>query len=67
MSPFACICVLLYYQCDIKNSGLADCLQFDARSCEHINMLVQRKLVPDIKAIQRKHSSWEPEKQVQGK
>ncbi|CAL1531702.1 unnamed protein product [Lymnaea stagnalis] len=52
-------------QCDIAKSGLP-CTSVPWNSCEHIEMMVSRKLVPDIKTIARRLSSWSPSQTLQG-
>merc|ERR1712154_281932 len=52
-------------QCDTRYSGL-DCKSCGAFSCCHINMMVRDKVVPNIKAVARKHPSWTKEQQLQG-
>ncbi|KAK7116006.1 glycine, glutamate and proline-rich protein-like [Littorina saxatilis] len=54
-------------QCDGGASGLGStCTKYHWDSCEHIDMMVRILLVPYIKTIQHKHSSWAPEQQLQG-
>ncbi|XP_070174181.1 lysozyme g-like [Littorina saxatilis] len=51
-------------QCDLHTSGLP-CKDCAPRSCCHIEMLVHRKIVPDIHAMKAKFPSWSIEQQVQ--
>jgi len=52
-------------QCDLYTSGM-NCKSCAWDSCCHIRMMVREKLVPDIKTIQRKQSSWSKAQQQQG-
>ncbi|XP_059147222.1 glycine, glutamate and proline-rich protein-like [Physella acuta] len=52
-------------QCDITHSGLP-CKSVPWDSCEHIEMMVHRLLVPYINQVHAKHPSWSQHQALQG-
>ncbi|XP_059148289.1 glycine, glutamate and proline-rich protein-like, partial [Physella acuta] len=51
--------------CDIANSGLP-CTSVPWDSCEHIEMLVNRLLVPYVNQVHNKFPGWSMDQALQG-
>ena len=52
-------------QCDVIKHGLP-CKDCGWQSKCHVQMMVQQKLLPDLKQIARKFPTWTPEQVLQG-
>ncbi|KAK7107300.1 lysozyme g-like [Littorina saxatilis] len=52
-------------QCDVRYSDLP-CLDCPPKSCRHITMMVQHKLIHYVQQVARKHPSWSKAQQLQG-
>ncbi|KAK7092824.1 glycine, glutamate and proline-rich protein-like [Littorina saxatilis] len=52
-------------QCDLTHSGLP-CKNCGARTCCHVEMMVKSLLVPYIRQVGSRHSSWSTEQKLQG-
>ncbi|CAL1528639.1 unnamed protein product [Lymnaea stagnalis] len=52
-------------QCDLTHSGLP-CTTVAWNSCAHIEMMISRKLIPDIELVLGRHTTWSASQALQG-